>query len=911
MIAVFSISYLLILFGIAYWGEKAAKSGKSIINNAYIYALSLTVYCTAWTYYGSVGRAAHNGLDFLTIYIGPTLAMPIWWIAMKKIIRICKFKYITSIADFISSRYGKSRQLGVLVTLVCLTVIVPYIALQLKAVAINFTVLTTEVELTELSPEPSFLQDTAFYITLILVLFTILFGTRNIEATERHEGMVAAIAFESIIKLLAFVILGIYVTYGLFDGFGDIFSRLEKVMDTEQLYTMPNSYSMYRWLSMCVLSMLAFMFLPRQFQVAVIENTNRKHLNKAVWIFPLYIFIINIFVIPIAFGGMLLFKDSIDADTYVLLIPLEQGQTLLTLFVYIGGFSAATSMIIVSTTALSVMMSNNLIMPILVSIPFLKKQYRDRLGKLLLFIRRLSILLILHIAYAYYRIIVNDIALVSIGLISFVGISQFAPAILGGIYWKKSNRLGATWGIVAGVVVWFYTLVLPTFVEASLMSEYVMLEGLGGISWLRPQALFGLESLDSVSHALFWSLFFNVSIFILFSFIYAQNSLETNEAEVFVNIHKYSESQDNVKAWKGVAYIQDLTRLLSDFLGKERTEKALQEFSETYGRNWQFQPEADANLVTFSERLLAGTIGVAAARTVIASVVKDEEEIRLEEVYGILKESQQLIQLNHVLEEKSMALEKAKTQLQSANERLKFADQQKNEFIFTITHELRTPITAIRAFSEILHDNDDLELDEKQQFLSTIIKETNRMERLISQVLELEKFDSGTHKLQLRPLLVNDIIQEATKAMNQVLQENNIVINLQLAPDLPPVQGEADRLMQVVLNLISNAIKFCKKENGQISVFSVHKNNHIEVSVLDNGRGIKKEIQELIFDKFFQAKDQNIRKPKGSGLGLAISKKIINYHGGEIWVESELNQYSKFTFTLPLTQKKDLSPSYE
>ncbi|NJO03549.1 MAG: GHKL domain-containing protein [Bacteroidia bacterium] len=512
----------------------------------------------------------------------------------------------------------------------------------------------------------------------------------------------------------------------------------------------------------------------------------------------------------------------------------------------------------------------------------------------------MSILVILHLAYTYYKVLAENIALVSIGLISFVAVAQFAPAIIGGIYWKQANKQSALWGILLGFGIWFYTLVLPSFVAAGMMPSSFIEEGLLGWELLKPYALFGLHSLDSISHALFWSLLFNISAYVSFAYLYHQNTKDAHQAEIFVNIYQYYEAEGGSPGWKGIANIQDLKLLLMDFLGKARTEKALKEFSSQYGEKWQRNPQADSHLIAYTERLLAGTIGVAAARIVVASVVKEEEEIRIEKVYDILRESQQLISLNKELKEKSLALEQATQQLRVANRHLQQADHQKNEFISTITHEMRTPVTSIRALSEILYDNDDLNLEEKRNFLNTIIKETNRMERLISQVLDLEKFESGKQKLNFSYVSINEVVREALDSVYQLIQDKHIQLRQQLDETLPPIPADRDRLTQVLLNLLSNAIKFCHKDQGIIIVSSYLGDNLVGISVQDNGKGIRKELHELIFEKFYQAEDQNIRKPKGSGLGLAICKKIVQHHQGQIWVESEENQFTKFTFTLPV-----------
>ncbi len=373
----FSFAYIGLLFAIAYIGDRHAQIGQSLVSNPYIYALSLAVYCTAWTFYGSVGRAATSGVGFLPTYIGPTLVATLGWFVLRKIIRISKVHRITSIADFIASRYGKSATLGSVVTIIAVLGIIPYISLQLKAISTSYLVIKDYplIHIPLHFAEVPVFRDTAFYIALILAVFTILFGTRSLEATERHEGLVAAIAFESIVKLIAFLAVGIFVTYGLYNGFGDIFKRARAVPELQRLFTLETGVGSYAdWCIHIFLSMMAVMFLPRQFQIMVVENVNEDHLNKAIWLFPLYLLAINIFVLPIAFGGVLQFgAGNVDADTFVLTLPMTKHKEALALLVFIGGISAATGMVIVATIALSTMICNDLVMPVLLRLPSLRR----------------------------------------------------------------------------------------------------------------------------------------------------------------------------------------------------------------------------------------------------------------------------------------------------------------------------------------------------------------------------------------------------------------------------------------------------------------------------------------------------------------------------------------------------------
>ncbi|HSJ69510.1 MAG TPA: sensor histidine kinase [Anditalea sp.] len=889
----FTFGYLALLFAIAWFSEKASAKGNHFSNNPYIYALSLAVYCTAWTYYGSVGRAATNGLEFLTIYIGPSLLAPLWWIVMRKIIRICKVQQISSIADFISSRYGKNITLGGIVTIFCLLGIVPYISIQIKAVATSFDILRLVENDQHLIAAP-FYQDTAFYLALGLAIFTILFGTRKIEATAQHEGLVMAIAFESIFKLLAFLTVGVFVSYFVFDGFTDIFAQ-SVINDLERLLILNADNGASEWFWMSVLSMMAILFLPRQFQMGVIENTNEKHLDTAMWLFPLYLLLINVFVLPIALGGLIHFPTgTVDADTFVLALPISLGQEWLALLVYLGGFSAATSMIIVSSVALSIMVSNNLVMPLLLINEDFQKKYQHRLSSILIWTRRVAIFSIIFFAYLYYREVASRFTLVSIGLISFVAIAQFTPAIVGGIYWKKGNRMGAVLGIAAGFIVWFYTLVIPTMVTSGYFPENIMTEGPFGISFLKPYSLFGFEEMEFVTHGLFFSLFLNLMIYASVSLLTEQSSKEHNQAVIFVDIFKYSTITDSSIVWKGQAYLPDLESLLNNFLGGARTKSVLSEFSQLRGKNLDASVYADAEIVNYSERLLSGIIGSASARIMVASVVK-EEEISMDEVLGILKETQELKSLNEKLRIKTLELKKASDKLLKMNEKLLLNDQLKDEFISTVTHEMKTPITSIRAFSEILLD-EDLPEEDKKKFLEIIIKETQRMNRLIDQVLDIEKFDSGKQKLNLLSTDLRIIILQAAESVDQLFKEKGIVFTIKM--DLPDIELELDedRIKQVVLNLLSNALKFA---STKVELLAYQEEGSAVIKVIDDGPGVPDEEKPYLFDKFFQAKNQTQKKPVGSGLGLAISKKIIEYHGGKINVEREGNN-TAFYFTLPI-----------
>jgi Na+/proline symporter/signal transduction histidine kinase len=895
VILLVSLSYLGTLFAIAYYADWRADIGKSVISNPYIYTLSIAVYCTAWTFYGSVGRAVHTGVGFLPIYLGPTLMATLWWFLLRKIIRIAKVYRVTSIADFLASRYGKSSLIGGLVTIIAVVGILPYISLQLKAVSTSYSVLLHYPDIKMLQGHTTTIwNDTAFSIAMIMAAFSILFGTRHIDATERHEGMVAAIAFESLIKLLAFSAAGIFVTYIMFDGPIDLidwvlqYPEISKLLEMD---VMPGGYT--NWFTLTFLSMMAIMFLPRQFQVLVVENVNEKHVRKAAWLFPLYLLAINLFVLPIAFAGMLLFPEGlVSPDVFVLTLPMSEGQELLTLFVYLGGLSAATGMVIVATVALSTMVCNDLVMPVLLRM--LAIQQVD-LSKVLLFIRRCSIVLVLFLGYLYYRFIGESYTLVSIGLISFAAAAQFGPAILFGVFWKVASRKGAILGLLAGFLVWAYTLLLPSFARSGWMPASFLEHGPFGIELLRPYQLFGLDMFDYITHSVFWSMLVNTGLLVIVSLFDRQSTMERIQASLFVDVYRHS---GDTHLWKGKAMITELKDLVARFIGPRQTERAFTNYAHSHNIKFSHDMQADADLVEFAERLLSGAIGAASARVMVSSVVEGEE-ISPEGVMMIIDETSQVLEYSHQLEEKSIELEAATRELQQANQRLKELDRLKDEFVSTVSHELRTPLTSVRAFSEILHDNPDMEEQERQNYLDIMVKETERLTRLINQVLDLAKIESGRADWFMENLDLTEVLKEALAATSQLFLEKSINL-IEMLPSWPIyVFADRDRIIQVMINLLSNAANFCTAEEGEVIVRLYFKGKEVRVEVVDNGPGIQPDEQKKIFGKFQQIIDLRNGKPKGTGLGLPISRRIIEYHNGRIWVESTPGKGSKFVFTLP------------
>ena len=894
LIIFISLVYLGVLFGLAYWVDRWASPTKLQRWGKWLYALSIPVYCTAWTFYGSVGKAAVGGWSFLTIYIGPLLTIPLWWIVLRKMIRICKVQHISTLSDFFSTRYN-SITLSVLTALFVLVGIVPYISIQLKGITQSFEFLTLESGASEGAQQVAYIwSDSAFYLAIILAVFVIFFVLRNVETTGQHHGLMAALSFDSILKLVAFLAVGIFVSYSLFEGIGDIFQKADPAL--VQTYTNTDQINGMDWFFLVLLSMAALLLLPRQFQVMVAENGKEKHLKTAGWVFATYLLLINIFVVPVALGGNTLLGSSVNPDAYVLALPMLDGQSFLAILTYLGGLSAATGMIIVTTLSLSLMLSNNVIMPLAVKLKNIGKLSSRSAVRY----RQVAVFIIILLAYFYYRYVAELFPLVSIGLISFAAIAQFIPAVFGALFWKDANNKGVTLGLVVGFTIWFYTLVLPTVVKVGLLPDTLLTEGLFGLSWLRPEQLMGLE-LDPITNGAFWSLLLNVSLFTVGSLASRQTPKERNMAELYANIYDYATISDEKILWKGELVYKDLLRVSENLLGQEKSREALAHYKSLFGKPLNKKGEVDSRFVNYTQRLLSGVVGSTSARILISSMA-NEEEIELKEVVSLLKQTSETTRLNSQLRLQSLELKRKTEELLGANERLRGLDKEKDDFISTVTHEMRTPLTSIKAFVEIIQDHHDLSDEERNSFLETINNEIDRMNRLIDQVLDLEKMEGGTLHLEKAELSPVELIATCLEGMQALFDSKDIALHTHIddAARAVKMNGDADRLKQAFLNLLSNAVKYARDEEATIEVTLLAIDDNLEISVTDNGRGIRPENLKRVFDKFFQARDQTRKKPSGSGLGLSITKKIIELHGGSIDVFSEWGTGTVFSLKIPL-----------
>ncbi|MBP9907039.1 MAG: histidine kinase, partial [Rhodoferax sp.] len=658
-----------------------------------------------------------------------------------------------------------------------------------------------------------------------------------------------------------------------------------------------SSFAWTQWFALTLLSMLSVIFLPRQFQVMVVENVSESHLRRAVWVFPLYLLAINLFVLPIALAGLLYFgPGQMNADNFVLSLPLAAGQHALALLAFIGGLSAATGMVIVETIAVSTMVCNELVMPLLLRTRYFQPGAGHDLTWALLNIRRAAILGVLVLGYAYFHLAGEAYALVSIGLISFAAVAQFAPAVLGGMYWKGGTRAGALAGLLAGFVMWSYTLMLPSLAKSGWLDDAFLTQGLAGLTWLRPEHLFGLVGLDSLTHSLFWSLLVNIGAYVGLSLWRGPSGQEASQAMLFVDVFDRTDMGSPV-FWRGQAKVPDLLRLCERYLGTDKARSLFLTYGHESGLGDGMAITADARLVQFVETHLAGAVGSASARVLVASTV-EEESLTPDDVLRILDETSQLRAHSLELEEKSASLERATAELRAANEQLKSLDRLKDDFMSSVTHELRTPLTSIRALAELMRDDTEMPAAQRGQFIGIIVGETERLSRLVNQVLDMAKIESGHAQWQSEQVDLCDLIRKSVATTAELLHERQIAVDLQLPSQPQRLMADPDRLMQVMLNLLSNAAKFVPVPGGRIRVSLHSADDGVTVSVQDNGPGVVQQQQGLIFEKFRQGGEATNR-PQGTGLGLPITRQIVEHFGGRLWLESSPPHGACFLFFLP------------
>jgi Na+/proline symporter/nitrogen-specific signal transduction histidine kinase len=865
LLVVVAITYVAVLFAVAAIADRQVARGQfGWLKSPLVYTLSLSVYCTAWTFYGAVGSAVRNGLEFAAIYLGPTLLFVGWFWILRKLVRIGRTQRITSIADLISSRYGKSNTMAALVTLLAVISSTPYIALQLQSLTISFSTLSAG---TSAATQTA----TAFWIAAGLAVFTILFGTRNVDANERHHGVVTAIAFEAIVKLVALLAVGIFVVFWLADGPSDIFARAPENMLEISTVSGP------RWIAITSLAAMAIITLPRMFHVMVVENVDERHLATAAWAFPLYIFLISLFVIPIAIAGLSTLPEGANPDMFVLTVPLAAEQTGLALLAFLGGFSAATSMVIVSSIALATMVSNHIVVPLWLRYFKSGPESSGDVRGILLTSRRFAIGAVLALGFFYFQVTGGTGALASIGLIAFTGMAQLVPALLGGIFWRGATRQGAITGLVIGALIWAYCLFLPSFEGKFLLSAATIAEGPFGIAALRPEALFGLTGMDRLVHALFWSLALNTIFFVGISLISQPSELERLQTALFVDAYRQGENERPLALGRS-ATSEDLFTLGQRILGADAAYRLFADAARAQGKPSGL-PEPTQDFIASLERQLSGSVGSASAHAMITQIAGGGS-VSVDELIEIADETAQILQYSQRLEAQSKELEDTASKLRAANLKLTELGAQKDAFLSQVSHELRTPMTSIRSFTEILRGVQDIEGSEAQRFLSIIGAESERLTRLLDEILDLSFLESGQMKLERSAVKLSDVIDRALQSGTSP----DIDLPLGVARDGEAhdamVLAEPDRLHQVFINLITNAIKYGDPVRPMITVSAYRDGGRVIVDVADNGPGIPVEAGVRVFEKFTRLDPSS--KSGSAGLGLPISREIMRNLGGDL-----------------------------
>lgn len=642
MIALILVLYVATLFLVAMWGETRSPLARKLTDHPLVFSLSITVYCTSWTYYGSVGQAATTGFSYLAVYLGPTLVMILWWMLLKKMILIRNRYRITSIADFISTRYGCSQTVAGLATLIAVVGIVPYMSLQLKAVITSIQLLSSggSGAATSAATGATLSGNQLALLTVgLLILFTIFLGVRKLDPTERHPGIILALAAECVFKLLAFLVAGAFICFSLFDGFDEILTSALSVADTrQQLATILDPPAAVNWGSLLILSMAAFMFLPRQFHVMVVENQYPQHVHTAQWLVPLYLILINLFVLPIAIAGLVSGYDASQADSFVILLPLDAGQTGLSLLIFLGGFSSAMGMIMISSMAIAIMVTNHMILPMLDMFPRF-----NQLRLYLLQCRWLVVASILLVSYGFYVNIASSYMLVNIGLISFVAVLQFAPVMIGAMCWPQASRIGAIGALFVGFVLWFYTLVLPAAIHSGWLPQTLITQGPWDLLWLRPQQLLGI-TLDPLSHSVFWTLLGNTIALIGGSLVFPATDNEDQQAERFYQVLAENPTTEfNQPQERNIelnAKVKQLSGLLGQYLVDHKCLQVIEQCLTTVGLHQQSHCSLAelAKLEREAEYALSGSIGGAMAHKAIsqAALFNQQEKHQLSSLYNTL-----------------------------------------------------------------------------------------------------------------------------------------------------------------------------------------------------------------------------------------------------------------------------------
>ncbi|MBA4492060.1 ATP-binding protein [Paracoccus sp. S1E-3] len=842
-----ALIYVGSLFVVAWAADRAAARGRTgWSDRPIVYTLSLSVYCTAWTFYGAVGNASRTGLEFATIYLGPTVVLAGSWWGLRRLVRVAKMHRVTSVADLISARFGKSNTLAALITLISLTAATPYLALQLQSISLSFAAFGPG----DVLPGPLEL-----WVAGGLAVFSILFGTRNLAADERHHGVVMAIAVEAVVKLVAFVALGIWVIWGLANGPGDVIARIAaRAADHEAAGWVLRAD---RWTALIAISAAAVVTLPRMFQVLVVEPADETPLNSAAWAFPAYLMAMSLFVLPIAVIGREMLPPDASPDLYVLHLPLSQGADGLALLVFLGGLSSATSMVIISAIALATMISNHWLVPLYLALRRAEGEdaAHASLRQPLLISRRIAILAVIA-AGAIYQAVGGGQELAAMGTVAFVGMAQLLPAMLGGLLWRGATRVGAYAGIIAGALIWMGLVFLPSLGWAP------------GLDW---------GPVDPLAGAVLVSLGVNMGLFIILSLVTLPDPQERLQGLSFVHaVTPDTAAVSTPQRPDGAIRAEALLTLARRIWGGDEALHFFRAEAERQGKSG-FLPDVSAGFLSRLERRLAGAVGAATAHAMLAQFA-GQRPTSMAELMAVAGEAQRAQERARQLKDDSDELARTARRLQEANDRLTALSVQKDAFLGQISHELRTPMTSVRAFSELLK-LPDLAPDDRTRFAGIIHEEASRLTRLLDDLLDLSVLEGGRARLSPRVVNLHDLISRAIEA-SSALGGAALVIDRDIPAEHLMVLTDGDRLLQVLINLIGNARKYCDAARPVLTIRVRRLAAATQIDIMDNGTGIPPDKQDLVFEKFSRLNDP--ARAGGAGLGLAISREVMTALGGSI-----------------------------
>ncbi len=1011
-----AVGYLLFLFGVAYVGDRDRGPGTSRNHRPrpFIYALSLAVYCTSWTFFGSVGLATRSGFEFLAIYLGPIFVITVGFRFYAHVVAVAKREKITSIADFIAARYGKSAGVGALAAIIAVLGTVPYIALQLKAITTSINTMIVPSRPAFVADGGSFSLDTAALVAVVLATFAVAFGTRHADAREHQGGLMLAVATESVIKLAAFLIVGIFTLFVLFDGPVDLLRQAAASETASATFSRP--FDIGRFLILTLLSSLAFLMLPRQFHVGVVENASGAEVRAARWLFPGYLILINLFVVPVALAGIVTFGTSVDPDTYVLALPIAAEAQWISVLVFVGGLSAATAMVIVACVALGIMISNNLVLPFVLSRGRTAHLDND-MGPVLLRIRRVSIFGVLILAYAYVRIAGDTAALASIGLLSFAAIAQFAPSFFGAVFWQRGTYRGAAWGMASGFAVWAYTLFLPTILAADAA---LLTSGPWEIDLLRPEALFGV-SLPPLEHGVIASLLTNITVFVAVSLLRRPSGLERIQAAAYA--FRTGERQSGFVSSEASVSMAELQATVASYLGYERTRRV---FDAHFGtRETDKRSVVDRDALDFAEQTLASAIGSASGRLVMSLLMKrhdtgsdqtlrllDDASLALQQNRDLLQTAidqvdqgisvfdaryrlsnwnrqfrtllglpiqfgaagtamsaiaetvlpqiihsqsgrfanaeafmerltqtgtpwqitlagdrqrtieilarplpgggvviswndittlvdaaQALQQANETLEqrveERTVALSNANTDLAAAREMAETANAGKTRFLAAVGHDILQPLNAARLYTSSLSER--LVGAPDAELARNVDSALESVEDILGAVLAISRLDAGAHEPVVAPFPLQTLLDRLESDFTPLAEQAGLPLDI--AQTDIWVRSDIGLLRRLLQNLLSNAIKYTSSGSVGIRVRSI--GEQVLVDVFDTGQGIGIEDREMVFNEFLRLPAGRDMAP-GLGLGLSIVQRLAQTLDHPVSLDSALGPGSTFSVSLPL-----------